>query len=335
MNDEILRLLFQRGDFLSGEEISESLGISRAAVWKRIHRLQEQGYEIEAVPNRGYKLSGDPQGLVYGMTLEDRFAQLDSRIWHRLAFFETLDSSNLEGKRLLAADPEAAGTVIVCEEQTAGRGRRGRSWVSPPGAGIWTSLILKPQIPPQAASMLTLVAGMAVHRAIGNGFDLQPQIKWPNDILLRNRKVCGILTEMSVEDMEMTGVVIGIGINVTNQAFPEELSEIATSVSLELDRAADALIDRAELLCRLLRDFEYYYTRFMQTQDLSLLMDEYNACCINCGRIVNVIAPDQVYQARAIGIDAQGRLRIRLADGTEKAVSSGEVTIRGVMGYGE
>lgn len=336
MNDEILRLLYQRGDFLSGEEISKALHISRAAVWKRIHRLEEEGYAIKAVTNRGYRLVGPPAGALYGMALEEAFARLESPLWNRLIFREELDSSNLEGKRWLAEHPDASGVVITCERQTAGRGRRGRTWDSPSGSGIWVSLVLKPAIRPADASMLTLVAGMAVRETIAQLYGLDARIKWPNDIIIDNRKVCGILTEMSMEDMEMTGVIIGIGINVTNHAFPEELLPIATSVSMELEKTgAGPVPDRTELLLSLLQHFERFYHVFLETHDLTGLAETYNACCINCGRRVHVIAPDGVYQALALGIDGRGELRLRLDDGTEKTVSSGEVTIRGVMGYGE
>ena len=331
MNDEILRLLHVRGDFLSGEEISRQLHISRTAVWKRIGKLKDEGYEIESVPHKGYRLDPYPRGKIYGWTLEQAFAELNSRLFRKLIFAETLDSTNLEAKRRIAAQEEAGGMVVVCEMQTAGRGRRGRSWASPAGSGLWMSLFLRPDIQPSHAPMLTLVAGMAVRDALEELYGLDAFIKWPNDIIVRDRKICGILTEMTMEDLEMSGVVVGIGINVRSGAIPEELKDIAASIAEE---SGERSPDRAQLLCRVLARFEQYYETFIRTEDLSALREAYEAHCVNIGRTVRVIAPTESYDAEALGIDAQGGLRIRLADGTCRTVTSGEVTIRGVMGYG-
>ena len=336
MHKEILRLLFQRGDFLSGEEISQKLGVSRAAVWKHIARLKEEGYEIEAVTRKGYRLVGKPEGLVYGWQLEQELQALDSPLWKRLVFQETLDSTNLEAKRqitdLLGKGEDPSGTVVVCEMQTAGRGRRGRSWVSPEGSGIWTSLILRPGIAPAKAPMLTLVAGLAVREALQSACSLDAWIKWPNDIIVGDRKICGILTEMTMEDLEMTGVVIGIGINVHHTEFPEELRAVATSAAMALGDRAPAP-DRAALLMQVLSSFEAFYKKFLATEDLQLLQEEYNQHCINIGRTVQVIGPAETWSAKALGIDAEGGLILTTEDGTTRTVFSGEVTIRGVMGY--
>lgn len=334
MKNKILRLLYQRGDFLSGEEISQELQISRAAVWKHIVKLKEEGQQIEAVTNKGYRLKRPYRGQAYGWELEDRFAGLESGLWKELVFEETLDSSNLEAKRRIqnaaARGEDISGTVVTCEMQTAGRGRRGRRWESPAGSGIWVSLVLKPDIGPDKASMMTLVAGMAVRKALSDLFPLKAGIKWPNDIIVDDRKICGILTEMTVEDMEMTGIVVGIGINVSNEAFPEELRDVATSVNMA---AHDKEADRASILMCLLGAMEEYYERFLKTGDLTGLMDEYNEHCINAGRMVHVIGVDTDWTAQAIGIDRNGGLRLIKEDGEETTVSSGEVTIRGVMGY--
>ena len=331
MNDEILRLLHVRGDFLSGEEVSRLLNISRTAVWKRIGKLKEAGYEIESVPHKGYRLDPYPRGRIYGWTLEQAFSALESDLWKRLIFEETLDSTNLEAKRRINAQELSQGMVVVCEMQTAGRGRRGRTWASPAGSGLWMSLSLKPTIQPAHAPMLTILAGMAVRDALEDLYGLDAGIKWPNDIILRDRKICGILTEMTMEDLEMSGVVVGIGINVRAGAFPEELKDIATSIEEESSLPAP---DRAQLLCQVLRRFEQYYDTFVQTEDLSALRDAYEAHCVNIGRTVRVIEPLSSYEAKALGIDDLGALRLELEDGTLKTVTSGEVTIRGVMGYG-
>ncbi len=332
MNDDILRLLHVRGDFLSGEEISRQLGISRTAVWKRIGKLKEEGYEIDSVPHKGYRLDPFPRGRIYGWVLEQAFEELDSQIFDRLIFAETLDSTNLEIKRRIAEGELRSGMVAVCEQQTAGRGRRGRAWASPAGSGLWFSLGLNPDIQPAHAPMLTIIAGMAVRDALEALYGLEAGIKWPNDIIVGNRKICGILTEMTMEDLEMSGVVVGIGINVRPGAFPEELKDIATSIQAETSGEAP---DRARLLCQVLSRFEHYYKIFIQTEDLSALHTTYEAHCVNIGRTVRVISPMQEFEAKALGIDDMGGLRLQLEDGTLRTVTSGEVTIRGVMGYGK
>lgn len=246
-------------------------------------------------------------------------------LWKQILAYDVLDSTNIEAKRYLAEHADADGVVITCEQQTEGRGRRGRTWVSPAGSGIWMSMVLQPEVPMEKAPMLTLIAGMAVRKAIQECFQVVPQIKWPNDIILNDRKVCGILTEM-----RGSGVIVGIGVNVEVQAFHEELKEVATSIALETGIQKP---DRAMLLKSILEYFEQYYKVFQKTMDLSGLVDEYNAHCINIGKRVRVIEVQGEYTAEAAGIEANGELVVISEDGVRKSVGSGEVTIRGVMGY--
>lgn len=330
MEDAVLKMLSETDGYISGEQISQQLGITRAAVWKRINKLRDEGYAIESVTNRGYHLASGSRGQVYGWDLESAVQALPGGFWKRVVFKETLDSTNLEAKRYLADHADSEGTVVVCERQTAGRGRRGRSWESPAGSGVWMSLILQPEISPAKAPMLTLLTGMAVRRALAECFSMEASIKWPNDIIVDGKKICGILTEMTMEDMHMSGVVVGIGVNMGIDAFPEALQEVATSVSLVTGQEKP---DRVELLIRILRLFEQYYDIFMRTQDLSGLLEEYNTHCINVGRTICVLEKSSDCIAKALGIREDGELMIETEDGARRAVSSGEVSIRGVMGY--
>ena len=337
LDNEILRFLYAHDGYLSGEEISQTLGITRAAVAKRIAKLREEGYPISAVTNRGYRLEDKSLKACYGWELQKAFAGMESSLWRELRFEDTVDSTNLLAKRLIASSSEnPEGIVVTCELQTAGRGRRGRSWEVPAGSGIAMSPILCPKIPASRAPMLTLVAGMAVRKALEDLYDVHAVIKWPNDIVVDGKKICGILTEMSMEDLDMTGLAVGIGINVQQTAFDEEIAYKATSVALVTGISKP---DRAALFTAVLRCLEDYYRRFMQTTDLSLLQDEYHAHCVNVGRMVHVMEnpadPDSGYSACATGITRYGDLRLRKADGSETVVSSGEVSVRGVYGYAE
>ena len=215
---EVLRMLKETDDYLSGQEICERLNVSRTAVWKVIKQLETEGYEIEAVRNRGYRLR------FLGDILSQ--AELESSIdsgWagKNILYFDETDSTNTEIKK--AAEKDAPhGTLAVADYQSMGKGRRGRSWAAPHGVGIWMSLLLRPELPPTCASMLTLVAALAVADGIREVCDLEAKIKWPNDIVVNGKKVCGILTEMSTELECINYIVTGIGINVANHEFPEE-----------------------------------------------------------------------------------------------------------------
>lgn len=324
LKEDILQLLKSRQEFVSGQEICEQFGVSRTAVWKVIHQLEEQGYIIEAVRNKGYRLVSVPDLLS-----EDILAQQLKTVWagKKIIFLENVDSTNDEAKRRAEAGA-AHGTLVVSESQHAGKGRRGRSFDSPKQSGIWMSLIIKDEIEPARASMLTLVMGFATVKAIETVTDLRAQIKWPNDLVLNGKKVCGILTEMSMQMDCINHIVIGTGINVRNEGFPEEICHVATSIYQESGQK----IGRAGLIAEVLKQFEAYYEIYMKTQDLGELMNEYNQCLINRGRQVQVFDPKGSYLGRAIGINAEGELLVETENGVRK-VSSGEVSVRGVLGY--
>lgn len=325
MKTEILRCLKEAKGYISGQELCERLGVSRTAVWKVIRQLQEEGYEIEAVRNRGYRL--EESGDVLSQ------AELESLIrtetaGRNIRYFDQVDSTNNEARRQ-AERGTPDGTLVVAELQTSGKGRRGRSWTSPPGTGIWMSLILRPDFGPEHASMLTLVAAMAVAAGIREATGLDSRIKWPNDIVLEGKKICGILTEMSTEEDCIRYVVVGIGINVNIREFPEEIADKATSLAL----VSGEQVRRAPIVDAVMRAWEHYYKSFRRTLDMSLLKDEYNARLVNCEREVKVMAPAGEYGGVSRGINDGGELLVELEDGQVREVISGEVSVRGIYGY--
>ena len=213
--------------------------------------------------------------------------------------------------------------------QTAGRGRRGRSWSSPKGSSLYLSLLLRPDLPPQNASSLTLVMGMSVAEALRKDPGLDVRIKWPNDIVISGRKVCGILTEMSAAMTKIEYVIIGVGINVNLTEFPDEIRDMATSVALETGEQ----IPRARIAAQVLKCFEKNYKEYLKTGDMTGLRETYDAMMINCGKQVKVISPGHEMTGTAVGTNEKGELLVRKEDGTVEAVYAGEVSVRGIYGY--
>lgn len=325
MKAEVIRLLRESGTYLSGQELSRQLHVSRTAVWKVINQLKEEGYAVEAVRNKGYRLVESADVL----TAAEIESCMESRwMGRKVEFFEETDSTNTEARRQ-AERGAPDGTLVVAERQTAGKGRRGRSWTSPAGTGIWMSLILKPKLEPACAPMLTLLAGLAVSAGIEDYCGLKPQIKWPNDLTLDGKKICGILTEMSA-DMEMIQyVVTGIGINVNIEEFPEEIASKATSLYLETGQK----LKRSGMISCIMKRMEEYYEKFLEVSDLSCVQREYEERLVNLGRQVLVLAPKGQYQGICRGINKDGELLVEREDKTITRVMSGEVSVRGVYGY--
>ena len=242
-------------------------------------------------------------------------------------FAKETDSTNLWIKRL-AKEGAPQGTLALAEFQSAGRGRLGRSWEVPEGTSVMMSILLRPQIHPMSASMLTLVAAMAVYDAISSRVE-GCAIKWPNDIVIDGRKVCGILTEMSSELDNIHYVVIGIGINVNTDDFPEDIASVAASMHV----ITGAYYKRAEIIADTWKAFEKYYDLFVQTENLALMVDAYNQRLVNMDRRVMIEERGHRYEGTARGIDAEGALLVERDDGTTTSVISGEVSVRGVLGY--
>ena len=242
--------------------------------------------------------------------------------------YESIDSTNAECARLSKKGANH-GTVVMADKQTAGRGRRGRSWESPAGENLYFSLLLKPDMAPDRAPMLTLVMAMAVAEAIQHITGTCAAIKWPNDLVMNGKKVCGILTEMGMEQGRIGHVVIGVGINVRDRIFSGELQYKATS----LESVCGQCIDRRELLRGILEAFEGMYEAFAAAGDLTPLLDTYNGLLVNLGREVTVLDPQGAYNGVARGITATGELVVELPDGARKEVFAGEVSVRGIYGY--
>ena len=324
MKTEIIKLLKAAPDDVSGQELCETFGVSRTAVWKVIRQLQEDGYEIEAKRNRGYRL-GDSGDVFTGAELR---SLLNTRwVGHNLVFLEQVDSTNEEAKRQ-AEKGAPDGTLVAAAEQSAGKGRRGRTWISEKGTGVWMSLLLRPDFPPECASMLTLVAAMAVEKGISRVTGVDGQIKWPNDVVIEGKKVCGILTEMSTEMECIHYVVVGIGINVGTEEFPEEIRDLATSLYLSTQKK----VKRAVLAAAVAEAWEFYYEQFLKSGDLRFLMEEYNERLVNRGREVKVLALDGGYMGISQGINEKGELLVETG-GMVRTVISGEVSVRGIYGY--
>ena len=319
----ILELLRRQEGFLSGEDIGRELSITRAAVWKGIKKLREEGYEIEAVTNRGYRLT-NPETMYNKRELEQGLKT--KTMGQSIYFYEETDTTNNRASELaLEGAPE--GTLVVAEKQTAGRGRRGKVWESPLGTGIWMSLVLRPQIMPAEASVLTLLCGLATAEAIEAETGLSAGIKWPNDILINGKKAVGILTEMDCEMSEVHFVIPGIGINVNTASFPPEIAEIATSLYLECGKT----VSRRRLVHKVLERLEEHYETFLRTGSFAAMLEDYRKHCITLGKEVHVLGREPFF-AEALDITPEGELLVRRADnGKEEVVFSGEVSIRGVI----
>lgn len=319
----ILELLRRQEGFLSGEDIGRELSITRAAVWKGIKKLREEGYEIEAVTNRGYRLT-NPETMYNKRELEQGLKT--KTMGQTIYFYEETDTTNNRAREL-ALEGASEGTLVVAEKQTAGRGRRGKVWESPLGTGIWMSLVLRPQIAPTEASVLTLLCGLATAEAIEAETGLSAGIKWPNDILINGKKAVGILTEMDCEMSEVHFVIPGIGINVNTASFPPEIAEIATSLYLECGKT----VSRRRLVHKVLERLEEHYETFLRTGSFAAMLEDYRKHCITLGKEVHVLGREPFF-AEALDITLEGELLVRRADnGKEEVVFSGEVSIRGVI----
>ena len=325
MKTEILKMLRESGDYLSGQELCEHFQVSRTAVWKVIAQLKEEGYEIEAVRNKGYHLKESPD-VLSKEELESRIHT--ETIGRCVEYFTETDSTNIRAKQA-AGQGALHGTLFVADRQYAGKGRRGRTWDSPEGTEIFMSLLLRPKFPPDRAPMLTILMALAAAEAVREQTKLEVQIKWPNDLVIGGKKICGILTEMSAEIDYIDHVVIGVGINGNRKQFPEELKEKATSLFLE----GGSPVRRAELVAGILCQFEKLYTQFESEQNLRFVQKSYNEQSVNCGRKVTVLEPKRNWDGTAVGINEEGELLVENEAGELITVYAGEVSVRGIYGY--
>lgn len=309
-----------RGKNISGSEIAVTVGVSRSAVWKAVKKLQEEGYTIYAATNRGYCLSVENDML----SEQSIIPLLNTREFGRkMDVFKSVDSTNIFAKSL-AQLGAVSGTTVIAETQTAGRGRKDRSFYSPSGMGLYMSIVLRPRLPVhEAAGLITSYAAVVVARAIQNLTGLDPKIKWVNDIYIEGKKVCGILTEASVdfESGMLDYAVVGMGVNVAGNKFPEELKDTVTSLLQECQKK----ISRSLLAAEILNQFESQYDELSAGR----FLEEYAARSNVLGKEVTVLAGNgDTYTATAKRIDGQARLVVELPGGEEQTLSSGEISIR-------
>lgn len=318
---KILSALRATPDGVSGADLAEQLGISRAAVWARMDELRRLGYDIEASPHFGYKLVSVPDAL----HADDLLARLGPTkvVGRDLQVFEETTSTN-DIIEKLARDGVKEGAVVFAEAQTRGRGRLGRKWISPERKGLWFSVLLRPDLRPQETTQLTVISATALRRAIHTVTGLTPEIKWPNDLLLGGKKVAGILTEMSAELDRVHHVTLGIGVDVNQDEteFPPELRPFATSLRIE----AGEEISRAELATETLRELDFDYARICAGK-FPEVSDEWEAACVTIGRNVAVHIGDRKLRGRAESLDDDGALLLRTEHGLLERVIGGDVTL--------
>jgi BirA family biotin operon repressor/biotin-[acetyl-CoA-carboxylase] ligase len=310
----VLAFLAEAADeFVSGEAISDKLGLTRAAVWKHVEALRAQGYRIDAVPARGYRLAGVPDRLT---PLELRPLLNTHDVGRVVHWFEEIGSTN-DRARELADEGAEHGEVVVAETQTAGRGRRGRSWASPPRRNLYFSVVLRPDLPPARAPELTLVGSLAICDALRQA-GVHAGIKWPNDVLASEKKIAGILTELAADPDRVEWVVLGAGVNVNarREDFPEELRDVATSVLLERGQAAPRVLFAAACFTAL----ESWLDRHDE-EGFAVIREAWRERSVTLGREVRVKVDDRELAGVAEDIDESGALLVRTAAGVERVVS--------------
>jgi BirA family transcriptional regulator, biotin operon repressor / biotin---[acetyl-CoA-carboxylase] ligase len=303
---------------ISGARIAKEIGVSRSTVWRWVERLREVGVRVKGKPNTGYFLERVPDILTPDLLRQQLKGSMFSKKVHH--YFRT-DSTNRVALALGCAN-EPEGSVVLAEEQTAGRGRAGRSWHSERATGIYVTLLLRPRISPVQAPLLTIMAGLSAHAAINAQTGLQPDVKWPNDLMLNGKKLGGILTEMHAETTLVRFVIVGIGINVNQEKFPPELSGIATSLRTETGK----LQSRLELLARLLREFETDYNRFLRDGPASIIERFTQVSSYARGKRVRVCNGSESYVGVTAGLRPEGLLQVQQDDGTLATVFAGDVT---------
>jgi len=303
---------------ISGSRIAKEIGVSRSTVWRWVERLREVGVRVKGRPNTGYFLERVPDILTPDLLRQQlKGSMFGKRIHH---FFRT-DSTNRVAMELgYTNEPE--GAVVIAEEQTAGRGRAGRNWHSERATGIYATLLLRPKISPVQAPLLTMMAGLSAYTAIQAQTGLQPDVKWPNDLMMNGKKLGGILTEMHAEPTVVRFVIVGIGINVNQEEFPAELSAIATSLRAETGRGQS----RLELLARLLREFETDYHRLLRDGSGSVTERFAQVSSYATGKKVRVTNGNETYVGVTAGLRPEGLLQIQREDGALVTVFAGDVT---------
>ena len=327
LKEDILQLLKAGKDtYLSGQRISAQLGVSRAAVWKAVEALRKDGYGIDSRSNCGYRLVRVPDVMT-----QEALSDIGTRqVGRKVLYYDRLDSTNNEIKRL-SIDQVENGLAVIADCQTGGRGRRGRSFLSPAGKGLYLSVLMQPRCSVDELSMLTAWSAVALCSAVERACGVRPGIKWPNDLVMQGRKLCGVLTELELE--AETGlpryVIVGIGTNVlqTEADFGPEVAPIAISLEQALGQAPA----RTALAKEILRAMDDLYRDF--PQEKAQYLEQYRRDCLTLGRPVTVLRSSGARNGFATGINEDFSLTVRWEDGTAEALSAGEVSVRGLYGY--
>lgn len=320
-DDIIKALLLANGEAVSGQQLADQLGMSRTAIWKHMQALQEEGYEFETVKKKGYVLKTLPDLLTAGEVHSYLETQ---RFGLKMHVFDSVESTQMIAQEM-ARNGAPNGTVIIAEEQTAGKGRMARPWESTKGKGIWMTVIIRPDVPPHMASQFTLVAAVAVTHAVKSICSrVIPEIKWPNDLLVNGKKCTGILTEMQAEPDRVQALLIGIGINANHERtdFSDELQSIATSLAMEEQQT----INRAALIAKILYYLEQYTDLYVQ-QGFEPIKELWENASCTIGQRVEVTTLRETFEGIAIGINKDGVLQVELSTGEIRAIYSGDIKI--------
>jgi BirA family biotin operon repressor/biotin-[acetyl-CoA-carboxylase] ligase len=316
--DKLIHLMVKNATVVvPGPKIAAEVGVTRATVWQYIEKLRALGVEIKGHHSTGYQLQRLPDILAPSLIKPELG---DNQIGAHIVHYFRADSTNSVALHL-AAKGAAHGTVVLAEEQTAGRGRLGRAWYSEKSSGIYVSVILRPPLAPSAASVLTLMAGVAAHQAISSVTGLPVDIRWPNDLLVNGKKVCGILTEMNAELDRLHAVVLGFGINVNHAAMPAELKSVATSLRIEAGKPCS----RAQTLVALLRELERKYALLLDEGGAAIVRRWSSASSFAEGKRVRVLTPTGEFQATTVGLEPSGALGVRRDNGRVELLVAGEI----------
>lgn len=316
--------------YVSGEELGRRFHVSRTAVWKYIEELRREGYSIEAVPRKGYKL----------LASEDRLNAYEiadglntSVAGHEVLYLETVDSTN-NYARELADGGCVNGLTVIAGQQTAGKGRLGRSWASPGDRGIYLSIVLRPSLAPSETQIFTLAAAVALVNALREATGLKAGIKWPNDVVIDGRKLCGILTEMNSEADRVNYIILGIGINYSHKAedFPEGLRNRAVSLKMAIAEGVSAPFTKLSIVRSILRELDSVI-QIVLSCDNAKILDMWRKYSVTLGRKVGFRLKDTEYTGTAVDITPDGKLSVDCSDGARRDLLSGEVSVNGIYGY--
>jgi BirA family biotin operon repressor/biotin-[acetyl-CoA-carboxylase] ligase len=303
---------------ISGEKIASEIGVTRSTVWRWITRLRELGVRVKGHPSSGYHIERVPDILVPNI-LRRRLA--GTPFAKRIHHFFKVDSTNRVALEL-GQQNEPHGALVIAEEQSAGRGRTGRAWISEKSSGIYMSILLRPQLTPAQAPALTLAAGLAARDAVAEQSGLDSDIRWPNDVLLNGKKVCGILTEMFAEPDRIRFVVVGVGLNVNHAKMPTAIAGIATSLRIETGRVHE----RVELLVRLLRRFESYYNQLCAEGPAPIVARFNEVSSFATGKRIRVTAAQETFLCTTAGLDPSGLLRVKRDDGRVETLLAADIS---------